>query len=128
MVYGIKGEQLDSTTVSRIDLSCYSWESRCHCFGLTPEKLQDSGLLSSRRLPSSGPSPVVKLPRELLPFFRMSGSLGSNHSMVGPAMDGERTAAGLEVLKYCPPPPSKDSLTHVALHHSPHKNSQLPGC
>lgn len=60
-----------------------------HGVALTLEKLQDSELLSSRQLPSSGPSPVVKLPSELLPFFRMSGSLGSSHSMVGPAMGGE---------------------------------------
>lgn len=77
-------------------------ERGCHSLGLTPEKLQDSGLLSSSRLPSSGPSPVVKLPRELLPFFRMSGSLGSSHSMVGPAMDGEVQRCS----RYDPPPPS----------------------
>ena len=63
---------------------------------LTPEKLQDSGLLSSRRPPSSGPSPVMKLLRELLPFFSTSGTLGSNHSMVGPVVEG--TAADSEVL------------------------------
>lgn len=79
-------------------------ERRCQSLGLTPEKLQDSGVLSSSRLPSSGPSPVVKLPRELLPFFRMSGSLGSSHSMVGPAAEGERTEADSEVLMVlCPP-------------------------
>lgn len=79
--------------------------------GLTPEKLQDSGLLSSS-LPPSGPSPVVKLPRELLPFFRMSGSLGSSHSMVGPAVDGECTEAGSGVLMVPPSPPTP---THTLL-------------
>lgn len=85
-------------------------ESRGQSLGLTPEKLQDSGVLSSRWPPSSGPSPVVKLPRELLPFFRMSGSLGSSHSMVGPAVEGECTDAGSEVLMVLSPPPSQDPL------------------
>lgn len=61
------------------------WMLRC---SLTLEKLQDSELLSSRRPPSRGPSPAAKLPSELPPFFSRSGSLGSSHSMVGPAMDG----------------------------------------
>lgn len=99
-------------TFSRTDLSCFQGECGC----LTPEKLQDSGLLSSRWLPSNGPSPVAKLPSELLPFFRMSGSLGSSHSMVGPAMDGERTATGLEVLTVLSPPPSQVHQTLTAAH------------
>ena len=82
-----------------------------HSLGLTPEKLQDSGLLSSSRLPSSGPSPVVKLPRELLPFFRMSGSLGSSHSMVGPAMDGEvQSCSRYNPLPSLPDPPRLSQL------------------
>lgn len=69
---------------------------------LTPEKVENSALFRSRRVPSNAPSSVVKLPREPLPFFRRSGSLGSSHSIVGPAMDREHTAALLEVLRNSP--------------------------
>lgn len=69
---------------------------------LTTEKLENSVLFRSRRVPSNAPSSVVKLPREPLPFFRRSGSLGSSHSIVGPAMDREHTAALLEVLRNSP--------------------------
>ena len=124
-------KQQASKAVSVGDLSCLLGERGCHFIGLTPEKLQDSGLLSSSRLPSNAPSPVVKLPREPLPFFRMSGSLGSSHSMVGPAEDGECTVAGSVVLMVLPPPPpsqgcptltASDSLsplhtlTHMHIH------------
>lgn len=59
---------------------------------LTPEKLQGSVALSSRRLPSSGPPSVLKLSKGP-PFFRMSGSLGSSHSIVGPVTPDTAAAA-----------------------------------
>lgn len=103
-------------------LECVKFLEESGC--LTPEKLQDSGLLSSSRLPSSGPSPVVKLPRELLPFFRMSGSLGSSHSMVGPAMDGEVQRCS----RYTIPPPSLPDPPRLSqLHrHTPTLNFHPP--
>lgn len=83
-------------------ISATLWiNSGCFC-ALTPEKLENSVLFSSRRFPSNGPSSVVKLPREPPPFFRRSGNLGSSHSMVGPAMEGEHTAARLQVLGNSP--------------------------